>query len=136
MSDASKVAATTGRCQATTKSGAPCQSYAGANSKWCFWHDPALAAQRAAARRKGGRARHARKLGTLGDPDAIELDAPGDWGAIVALATKDTMRLENSVSRNRTLGYLAMTAARLFEAVELEARLSALEKLAAKPRKD
>jgi len=128
MSDVSKPQATTvNRCTATTKAGTPCQGYAPPGGDLCFWHDPERATERAAARSRGGAARHARKLGTPGDPDAVELQAPADWLAIVALATRDTMRLENSVSRNRTLGYLATTAARLFEATELEERLAALE---------
>jgi len=46
---------------------------------------------------------------------------------LVEVAVLDTLGLENSVARNRTLAYLAQTAARLLETGELEERLRALE---------
>lgn len=42
------------RCRATRRDGAPCSAPA-LGSGWCFAHDPDLAAQRAAARKSGGK---------------------------------------------------------------------------------
>ena len=63
------------------------------------------------------------------DPDALELETPADWLGIVATATRATLRLENSVARNRTLGYLAGSAAKLYETTEIDERLTALEEI-------
>jgi len=48
-------------CDAITKQGTRCKAPARAGSRWCFHHDPACAAQRHAARVKGGQARQARR---------------------------------------------------------------------------
>ena len=42
---------------------------------------------------------------------------------LVEVAVVDTFQLENSVSRNRTLAYLAQTALKLLEVGEHEARM-------------
>ena len=46
---------------------------------------------------------------------------------LVEVAVLDTLGLENSVARNRTLAYLAQVAAGLLEKGELEERLAAIE---------
>jgi hypothetical protein len=43
------------RCRATRRDGQPCQSFALPTSSYCYTHDPARAAERIEARRKGGR---------------------------------------------------------------------------------
>ena len=46
---------TTGRqCKAINKQGQPCGAFALARSNYCFHHDPTKAAERKAARSKGG----------------------------------------------------------------------------------
>ena len=50
-----------------------------------------------------------------------------DIRRIVEIAVLDTLGLENSIARNRTLAYLAMTAIKLLESGETEQRLAALE---------
>ena len=50
------------------------------------------------------------------------------------MACLDTLSLENSISRSRTLAYLAMVALKALETGELEARVAALEgAVAARP---
>jgi hypothetical protein len=44
-------------CRATTRDGKPCSGQARPGSSYCPWHDPELAEQRAAWRRKGGEGR-------------------------------------------------------------------------------
>jgi len=46
---------------------------------------------------------------------------------LVEVAVMDTLGLENSVARNRTLAYLAQSATKLLETGEIEERLKALE---------
>jgi hypothetical protein len=89
-------------------------------------HHPDHAAEVAEARRVGG-LRH-RKEATLtavydlGDPGTIE-------GAVrlLHIAALDTLALENSVARNRTLVAVASTSVRVIEAADLADRVAALE---------
>ena len=52
---------------------------------------------------------------------------------LIEIAVMDTLGLENSIARSRTLAYLAMVALKLCEAGEFDQRLESLE-LAARPR--
>lgn len=116
-------------CQATTKRGQPCQSPAGADG-FCFWHSPARAAQRAAARSKGGKARHGRAITYLpAEETEISLKSAEDVLALIERAANDALKLERSLSRSRTLGSLAAVALKAVEVTELEARIAALETL-------
>ena len=61
------------QCQATTESGIRCPNAALSGGQFCFTHDPDKAAEREAARAKGGAARAAQlsapvpKMATAGD---------------------------------------------------------------------
>lgn len=116
-------------CVETRKDGQPCHAYACAGSDYCFVHDPAKAAERKAARTKGGRARHGRKVGVAEFLGHRQFRSMADMTALLEIAVQQTLRLENSVSRNRCLGYLARCWADLHEAGELEERLAALERI-------
>jgi len=119
-------------CVATRRDGQPCQAYACADSDYCFAHDPAKAKQRARARAKGGRARHGRTVGAPGDLAELEtrpFKTLQDMTALLEIAVRETLRLENSISRNRCLGYLARCWADLYQAGELEQRIEAIEQL-------
>jgi aromatic ring-opening dioxygenase catalytic subunit (LigB family) len=50
-----------------------------------------------------------------------------DIRRLLEVAVFDTLGLENSIARSRTLAYLAMTAIKLLDAGEFEHRLEALE---------
>ena len=113
-------------CTATTADGKPCGSPALRGEPFCNMHHPDHAAEVAEARRLGG-LRH-RKEATLtavydlGDPGTIE-------GAVrlLHIAALDTLALENSVARNRTLVAVASTSVRVIEAADLADRVAALE---------
>jgi len=49
---------------------------------------------------------------------------------IVEVAVLDTLAMENSLSRNRTLAYLVQVALHTLEVGDIEARIAALEELA------
>jgi hypothetical protein len=115
------------RCAATRKDGSACGGYAVGGSVYCFSHDPLRAGAIAEARRAGGRARHGRKVGTTGDAPAVNLVTLADVLALLQRAVNDCFQLENSLSRARTLGYLAGIWADCYETSELETRVSALE---------
>jgi hypothetical protein len=115
-----------GGCVARNARGQPCQMPPLQDSDRCFAHDPKGGAARAKARKRGGRHRRA---GLAIDAPA---EAPGlrDVGAIqeqLEAALFNALRLENSNSRSRTVGYLLQIGLKALEVGELEARLSALE---------
>jgi len=116
-----------GKCQATTKKGVPCNAYAVAGSVYCFYHDPALAARRRQARSKGGRARHGRLIGPVGQLQPLSLDTMADVVALLQWAINQTRLLENSLHRNNTIGALAAQLMKAFDMAALEARLAELE---------
>jgi hypothetical protein len=122
---------TTG-CQGHTKSGQPCQAPALRGSPYCYTHDPTKAAERCQAHSRGGKARHGRNIG----PMALDAGAPRPVvtvnsiegiQALIAKAASDALRMEPSLARARTLGYLCGVAISVMETCELEQRIAALE---------
>ena len=55
------------------------------------------------------------------------LHSVADIRRIVEIGVLDTLGLENSIPRSRTLAYLAMAAIKLLEVAELDQRVAALE---------
>ena len=92
--------------------------------EFCFAHAPELAAERAAARKRGGVRRRRPKVEV---PQSTLLRDVASAQVLLEVAAGDTLQLENGVQRNRVLGYLANTAIRIIEVGELEQRVSALE---------
>ena len=115
------------KCQATTKNGTPCQAYALAGSDYCFHHDPNQAAQRREARSKGGRARHGRHIGPVGQAEPVVLATMADVATLLERAINETLQLENSIQRARTIGYLAGHFLKALDMAALEQRVIALE---------
>ncbi|MCK4314827.1 MAG: hypothetical protein KAX24_03560 [Anaerolineae bacterium] len=116
------------KCQAITKNGTPCQAYALDGSDYCFHHDPAQAARRRAARSKGGLARHGRHIGPVGQAEPVELDTMADVATLLRQAINDTLNLENSLQRARTIGYLSGLFIKALDMAALEQRVIALER--------
>lgn len=113
-------------CQATTASGEPCRATPLRDAPFCFWHNPDGSEDLAQASRLGGLRRRREKI-VAGSYDLAGLGGPREIGRVVEIAVLDTLGLENSVARNRTLAYLAMVALKLHEVGTLEERLSTLE---------
>jgi uncharacterized small protein (DUF1192 family) len=91
-----------------------------------LWHDPAHADEVLEARKLGGQRRRRERV-VSGAYDFEGLGTVASIRRLVEVAVLDTLGLENSVARARTLAYLAQTAAKLLEVGELEDRLAALE---------
>lgn len=126
-------------CEGVTKSGQPCGAPALRGGRFCFMHDPDVAAERKAARRRGGRRRHGRDIGTTGagaDADAIQLDTAGDVLALVRRAVVDVLQLENSIARARAVATLANTALQALQVADLAERLTALEEALEEVKKE
>jgi hypothetical protein len=90
-------------CQALTRSGQPCRCYAVHDGDgFCFTHDPRLAAQRAESRRRGGHARHGRRV-TRSDTPPPQVRTIDDVLVVLNAGLADLWTLENSIARVRTL---------------------------------
>jgi len=125
------VSTTTGRlCQATTKSGRPCQAPPLAGSDFCFHHDPAKAAERKAARSRGGKARHGRLINSIPDhSEAASVQTPEDVLSILEREINTVLRFEPSLNRARTVTAMCQAALRIQDQAEIEARIAALEEV-------
>ena len=89
-------------------------------------HSPEHAEDVAEARRLGG-LRRRREVAVSGAFDFVGLETVADVRRLLEVAVLDTLGMENSIARNRTLAYLATTAIKLLEVGELEQRLESLE---------
>lgn len=111
-------------CKAPTRKGTPCPNAAGA-SGYCFTHDPAKVAERAAARRAGGQARNTPHSDAAKPPAQVRtLD---QVLALLDYATAEAVVMENSVLRGRLLVQLAGAYTEAIKTGEFEQRLAAIE---------
>src|ERR1700694_1127437 len=113
-------------CTFRKQDGVRCQSAPVRDGEFCFWHSPDHADEATKARRLGGlRRKRERTVAS-----AYELDGLASveqiW-RLIEVAVIDTLGLENSVARARTLAYLAQTATKLLEVGEQDARLRDVE---------
>ena len=120
------------RCLGIKEDGASCNAPPLREGQHCFWHAPETQTEAQEARRLGGLRR--RREATLAGAYEFEgLATVSDIRRLLEIAVTDTLELENSVDRSRTLAYLVQTALRALEAGELEERMAALE-AAVEPR--
>jgi hypothetical protein len=114
------------KCKAKTRTGKPCRMRPLKGSDFCFNHSPEAAAQRAAARKRGGEARHNERAG---DPAAIpqQINSIQDARRILDFVKDELLVLDNTIARNRALIALHDSIAKSIEIGELEERLKALE---------
>jgi hypothetical protein len=118
------------KCHAITKTGTPCNAWAGDGSDYCYHHDPALASQRRQARRRGGRARHGRRIGPTGrELGPVPLETMADVATLLRTTITGTLQLENSLQRARTVGYLAGLLIKALDIAHLEERIARLERV-------
>jgi len=113
-------------CAGKKENGQPCRSPKLKDSDYCLMHSPEHAEDVAESRRLGG-LRRRREVAVSGAYDFVGLQTVGDIRRLLEVAVLDTLGLENSISRARTLAYLATTAIKLLEVGELEQRLASLE---------
>jgi hypothetical protein len=114
------------QCKAKTQTGKPCKMRPIKGSDYCFNHDPAAAAQRAAARKRGGEARH---TAHAGDPAIVpeQIGNIQDARKILDYVKDELLAMDNTIARNRALLALFDSFAKALEIGELEERIAALE---------
>lgn len=108
------------------ENGEPCHSPKLQEGDYCLMHSPEHAEEVSEARRLGG-LRRRREVAISGAFDFVGLETVSDICRLLEVAVLDTLGLENSIARNRTLAYLATSAIKLLEVGELEQRLESLE---------
>jgi hypothetical protein len=113
-------------CRYIREDGSPCRSAPMKGEDFCFWHSPAHSEEADEARRLGG-LRRRRERTVAGAYEFAGLATIADIRRLLEVATIDTLSLDNSVARSRTLAYLAQTALKCLEVGELDDRLALLE---------
>jgi hypothetical protein len=94
--------------------------------EFCFWHSPDHTEEADEARRLGGLRRRKERT-VAGAYEFAGLSTVSDIRRLLEVAAIDTLSLENSVARARTLAYLAQSALKCLEVGDLEERLALLE---------
>ena len=115
-------------CNALKEDGGRCQAAPLLDGDFCLMHSPEHAEEMAEARRLGG-LRRRREKAVSGAYDFESLADVGQVQRLLEVAALDTLSLENSVARSRTLAYLAQVALKALEVGELAERIEALERL-------
>ena len=118
----------TRRCTFRKPNGQSCMAPRLRDGDFCLMHSPEHAAEVAEARRLGG-IRRKREVAVTGAYELNGLESVKDIRRLLEIAVLDTLAMENSMNRNRTIAYLAQVALKALEAGELEQRLAALEGL-------
>lgn len=117
------------RCQAQTKNGEACRSFAIDARGFCFAHDPARHAERRAARREGGRGKaSAVRASREWIAAGRRVDAQ-DLPAMLLGLTEAVARGEVEPSRALAMATLCRTAVSIAEHVELYRRLNEVERI-------
>ena len=112
-------------CEATNRDGSPCGARARPGSRYCPWHDPALAGERDRWRRNGGagRSRASRAAKRL-PPDLRDVQA----SLLRALRAVEAGELEPQ--RASAMSALARTILTVMEHGAMELRIQELERIA------
>lgn len=116
------------QCAFRLPSGEPCRAAPLHDSQFCWAHSPEHAQEAQEARRLGGQ-RRKREVTLLG---AYELEAVNTTSGIyrvLEIAILETLAMENTIARNRTLGYLIQVVLKAMEDADREERLAALEQV-------
>ena len=113
-------------CKAVKEGGGQCQAPPLQDGDYCLMHSPEHSEEVAEARRLGGLRRRKERT-VAGIYDFEGLGATRELRRLLQIAVVDTLALENSVARSRTLAYLVQVGVNLLEKGEMEERLKALE---------
>jgi len=113
-------------CKFTRQGHQPCRAPPLTDREYCRFHSPDHAKEVAEARRLGGLRRRRERTVSL----AYDFDGIGtieQLRRVVEIAILDTLGMENSVARSRTLAYLAQVGMKALEVAEFDERVRKLE---------
>lgn len=113
-------------CEAVNERREPCGMPRQKDSPFCYIHDPARKAERAAARRRGGlttaRTRHE------AESEPFPIYETADVQNLLAIAAGDIVAQPPSIARARAAAYVSGVALKLIELTEVEQRIAAVER--------
>lgn len=116
-------------CTFAMPDGRACRATPLRDAPFCFWHSPDTADELAEARRTGGyHRRKKRAVATIYGFNGLRTIE--DLQALLETVAIETMALDNSIARNRTISGFVAVGAKLLETGELAERLAALEAVA------
>ena len=114
------------QCSFRLATGEPCRAAPLKDSQFCIMHSPEHAQEIQEARKLGG-VRRKREVTLAGAYEFDGIDSVQGIKRILEIAMLDTLAMENSLSRNRTLAYLALASIKVLEVGAHEERIAALE---------
>jgi hypothetical protein len=116
---------TSRQCKATTQDGLRCEVAALSDADFCFFHDPAKAAERRSAQSLGGQGNRMKTL----DPGAsdVRLESTAEVGTLLSRTINDVLKGKIDPRVANAAGYLANIKMRAIEQTELEKRIERLE---------
>jgi hypothetical protein len=115
------------RCTHVKPDGSRCRAKARKNKTCCMFHDPALAAERRAGRRRGGRRGERLTVAWPADTPEVPLRTVPDLVNLLEKVINDLLRGKLGVRLTGNLGVLAAAQLRALEVGDLEQRLSDIE---------
>ena len=116
-------------CTYEMSDGLACRAPALRGKSVCYWHDPDKAEEAAESRRIGGlHRRKAKSVATI--YDFAGLRSIEGAQRLLETAAIETLALENSIQRNRTLISAATGAGKLIDVGDHEERIRSLEEIA------
>lgn len=119
-------------CTFAMPDGRACRATPLRDAPFCFWHSPDTADELAEARRTGGyHRRKKRAVATIYGFNGLRTIE--DLQTLLETASIETMALDNSIARNRTISGFVAIGAKLLETGDLAERLAALEAVARRP---
>jgi hypothetical protein len=114
------------RCRYTPAGGRRCKANARTGAEFCFFHDPALSDERAAARKAGGIAR-TRKVALPTNLPAKPLRTVTDVAELLGETINQVRRGDLDLRVSNAIGYLSGILLSAIEKGSLEERLATLE---------
>jgi hypothetical protein len=120
------------RCRYIGKGGGGCKANAQTGTEFCFFHDPELDEERAAARQAGGIAR-TRKIVLPADLSVKRLQTVAEVVDLLGETINQVRRGELDLRVSNAIGYLAGILLSAIEKSSFEERLAALETAVATP---
>ncbi len=109
------------RCRGANTAGAPCDAKPVRPSGWCYWHDPALEAERTEGRRQGGRQR------SHGARAKKAMKGAGDVAPVLWQALNDLAAGTLEPARGQAMASVARALVTIHEVTAIEDRIAALE---------
>lgn len=114
-------------CEHTRPDGSRCQARPLRGRRLCYYHEPAIAGQRAQANRRGGQASRRKAAVLPSDTADVDLKNVTDVCSLLARSINQTLRGELDTKQANAVGYLSSVLLKALEGSELEERLAALE---------